>query len=264
LKVPKKAATKTAAVGLEPAAETLAEDTKEPKAKVLKSIGPSKRYQSITKKVENKPYPLGEAVDLVKDLATAKFDETIEASFRLGIDSSQTNLQVRGSVRLPHGTGRKVKVLVFATGPAAESAKKSGADLATEQIAARIEKGSVPYDLVLATPEEMPKIAKLARVLGVRGLMPNPKSGTVTTNPAQTISERSAGLVDFRSGSSPTIHLAIGKASFAPAQVKENLIATYQAIQAAKPSKVLGSYIRSVTLASTMGPGVKLDLESLK
>src|SRR5581483_2427718 len=170
---------------------------------------PSKRYQSISKKIENKAYPLDEVIRLVKQNASAKFDETVEAHFRLGIDPTQTAQNVRGSLQLPHGTGKKVRVLVFAAGADGEKAKELGATVATEEIMAQIEKGSIPFDLVIATPAEMPKIAKLARILGVRGLMPNPKAGTITTDIAGTISARNHGLIDFKNENA-LIHLALG------------------------------------------------------
>lgn len=224
---------------------------------------PSKRYQSNSKRIENRPYPLDEALELAKELATAKFDETIEVHLSLGIDPTQSAQQVRGSIKLPHGTGRAVRVLVFAEGSSAQQAVKAGASLADEKVTSAIEKGSVPFDLVLATPEQMPKIAKLAKVLGVRGLMPNPKTGTITPDPAQAISERVGGLVDFRTTSSPTLHLGIGKASLKTDLLKENLTAFYQAVLAARPGKISGEYVRSVSLSSTMGPSIKIDPESL-
>lgn len=245
-----------------------AEDSKETKrAKVKKtarpSKKPSKRYQSITKSIENRAYSLEEAISLVKKNATAKFDETIEAHFRLGIDPGQTSQQVRGSVQLPHGTGKKVRALVFASGPAVEEATKAGATVANEETTTQIEKGSIPFDLVLATPEAMPQIAKLARVLGVRGLMPNPKAGTITTDIAGTIKARNQGLVDFKNENS-LVHVALGKASFTKEGLKDNFTALLQALRAAKPAKTSGEYIRSVTLTSTMGPGVSVDRESVK
>lgn len=222
----------------------------------------SKRYQSISNSIEQKTYGLDEAVSLVKKNATAKFDETIEAHFRLGIDPSQTAQSVRGSAQLPHGTGKNVRALVFASGAAAEAAKKSGATVATDEIISQIEKGSIPFDLVIATPSEMPKIAKLARVLGVRGLMPNPKAGTVADDVSAVIEARKQGLVDFKNDQT-TLHLSLGKASFTEAQLKENFLALLQAVKAARPVKISGDFLKTAALTSTMGPAVKLDLSSL-
>ena len=235
--------------------------TKKPKKESPKK-GISKRFQALTKKVEDRPYPLDEALKLVKDNATAKFDETIEAHIRLGIDPTQTSQAVRGSAQLPHGTGQTVRVLAFATGADAEAAKKAGATVATEETIAQIEKGSIPFDLVIATPAEMPNIAKLARVLGVRGLMPNPKTGTITTDIAGTISARSQGLVDFKNESS-LLHLRLGKASMTGGDLKENFEALLSAVKAARPAKTSGEFIRTVTLKSTMGPAVSLDPKTL-
>ncbi len=242
----------------------LAETPSKPKIKTSKpSKKPSKRYQYISKGIEDRAYSVEEATTLVKKSASAKFDETVEAHFRLGIDPAQTAQQVRGNVQLPHGTGKKVRTLVFATGPDIETALKAGATIADETVIASIEKGSIPFDLVLATPDAMPQIAKLARVLGVRGLMPNPRAGTVTTQIAETITARSQGLVDFKNDQA-LLHLGIGKASFTPDQLKDNFVSVYEAIKAAKPAKTSGEYIRSATITSTMGPAIKIDRESVK
>ena len=227
-----------------------------------KETRPSKRYLELRKSLETKAYPADEAIKLVLKNASAKFDETIEAHLRLGIDPAQTSQQVRGSVQLPHGTGKKVRVLVFASGPSADEATKAGAKVADDGVITQIEKGSIPFDLVLATPDAMPQIAKLARILGVRGLMPNPRSGTVTTAIAEMIEARSQGLVDFKNENS-LLHLSIGKASFKEAQIKENLVAIVTAVKAAKPAKTSGEFVKQVTLSSTMGPGVRVDLPSL-
>jgi large subunit ribosomal protein L1 len=222
----------------------------------------SKRYQFISKSIEKKAYSLDEAISLVKKNANAKFDETIEAHFRLGVDPTQTSESVRGSVQLPHGTGKSVRTLVFASGSNAETAKKSGATVATDAIVTQIEKGSIPFDLVIATPEEMPKIAKLARVLGVRGLMPNPRSGTVTQDVDSVIEARRQGLVDFKNDQA-ALHLTLGKASFTEKALKANFLVLLTAVRSARPAKTSGDYLKAVTLTSTMGVGVKVDLSSL-
>jgi large subunit ribosomal protein L1 len=247
----------------EPAEEPTVQEKPQIKKEIKRPTLPSKRYQSNSKRVENRDYTIDEALELAKELATAKFDETIEVHLSLGIDPSQSSQQVRGSVKLPHGTGKKVRVLVFAQGPVAAKAKSAGATIADEAVFTATLKGAVPYDLVLATPEEMPKIAKLAKVLGVRGLMPNPKTGTITPDPSQAISDRGSGLVDFRTTSSPTLHLGIGKASFKTEHLKENLTSFYLAVLAAKPGKISGQYLRSAALSSTMGPSIKIDLDTL-
>lgn len=246
------------------AEETKAETPKVTKKakKVTPKKAASKRFQTLAKKIEDHPYSLDEAIKLVKEGATAKFDETVEAHVRLGIDPTQTSQAIRGSAQLPHGTGQTVRVLAFAAGPDAEAAKKAGATVATEEIVTQIEKSSIPFDLVIATPAEMPKIAKLARILGVRGLMPNPKTGTITTDVTGTISARSQGLVDFKNEGS-LLHLRIGKSSMTESDLKENFEALITAIKAARPAKVSGDFLRTVTLKSTMGPAVRLDPKSL-
>ena len=224
---------------------------------------PSKRFKDLSKKVEAKAYNLEEALDLVKKTANAKFDESVEVHFRLGIDPKQTAQQIRGSVSLPHGTGKKLRVLVFAEGPQAQEASQAGATLANEEITSQIEKGSAPFDVVIATPDRMPKIAKLARALGVRGLMPNPKNGTVTNDITKVINDRSSGLIDFKNEST-LLHQSFGKASFPKQSLEENLTTLFQAVQQSKPAKISKDYFRSLSISSTMGPGIKIDIDSVK
>jgi large subunit ribosomal protein L1 len=224
---------------------------------------PSKRFKTLASKVEKKAYTLDEALETIKKLANAKFNESVEAHLRLGIDPKQTAQQVRGSVTLPHGTGKKLRILVFAEGPSAEEAKQAGATVADEEVTTQIEKGSVPFDLVIATPDMMPKLAKLARILGTRGLMPNPKNGTVTPSIAKAVSERSLGLVDFKNEQS-LLHLTFGKVSFAQKDLKENFQTLYDVVLAAKPAKAQRQYIKNLSLSSTMGPGIKVELGSIK
>lgn len=239
----------------------------EKKAKIskksVKTPGHSKRYLAAAKKVSPGAHLLDEALTIVKELANAKFDETIEAHFRLGIDPKQTSQNVRGSVKLPHGTGKSIRILVFAEGAQAEEAKKAGAVVATDEIVAQIEKGSVAFEIVIATPSQMPKIAKLARILGVRGLMPNPRNGTVTDNIAEVVAERGQGLIDFKNQDN-LLHIGFGKASFSTEQLKDNFEIIYQAVLAGKPAKISGDYLKASYVASTMGPAVKLDLTVTK
>jgi large subunit ribosomal protein L1 len=227
------------------------------------SKAPSKRFQESKRKVEHRSYLLEEALTLAKRLANAKFDESMEAHFRLGIDYKQTAQQVRGNTSLPHGTGKKLRILVFAEGDQANDGKKAGAEVADEAIINQIEKGSVPFDVIIATPDMMPKIAKLARTLGTRGLMPNPKNETVTYNIKRTIEERSSGLVDFKNESN-LIHLSFGKSSFSTKDLQDNLIALFQAVQHAKPPKTTKDYLQSLSISSTMGPGISVDIDSIK
>ncbi|HET7713234.1 MAG TPA: 50S ribosomal protein L1, partial [Patescibacteria group bacterium] len=175
---------------------------------------------------------------------------------------TQTAQAVRGNVQLPHGTGKKARILVFAAGSAAAEATQAGATVADTATLTQIEKGSIPFDLVLATPEQMPKIAKFARVLGVRGLMPNPRAGTVTEEVGKMIEARNKGLIDFKNENA-LLHLSIGKASFKKGQLKDNIVAVFTAVVAAKPAKTSGEFIRQVTLSSTMGPGIKVDPQSI-
>lgn len=224
---------------------------------------PSKRFKELKKKVDQKPYTLEEALDLIKKTSNAKFDETIEAHFKLGIDPKQTSQQVRGSVTLPHGTGKALSVLVFAQGNQAEEAKKAGATIADEEVNSSIEKGSIPFDVVIATPDMMPQIARFARTLGVRGLMPNPKNGTVTQDVAKTIKERSSGLIDFKN-EDVLVQLSFGKASFSQENLKENFTTLLDAIHRAKPAKTAKDYLKSVSISATMGPGIKVDLTATK
>ena len=224
---------------------------------------PSKRFSKIRSSVERKAYALEEALDLVKKTSNAKFDESIEAHFRLGIDPKQTSQQVRGNVSLPHGTGKKLRVLVFAESDHAQAAKDVGASVANDEIISQIEKGSIPFDVIIATPDMMPKIAKLARVLGVRGLMPNPKNGTVTSDVKKAITERSSGLLDFKNESN-LIHLSFGKASFTKQNLHDNFVALFQAIHHAKPAKTSKDYLKSIAISATMGPGIKVDQTTVK
>ncbi|MGH9182148.1 MAG: 50S ribosomal protein L1, partial [Acidimicrobiales bacterium] len=202
----------------------------------------------------------GEAVDLVKGFAKAGFDETIELAVRLGVDPRRADQIVRGTVALPAGTGREVRVAVFAAGEAATQAREAGADIVgAEDLVQRVQGGFLDFDVAIATPDQMGQVGRLGRVLGPRGLMPNPKTGTVTTDVARAVREFKGGRVEYRTDKYGNIHVPVGKVSFERRSVLENAKAVIDELQRAKPAAAKGRYIRSVTLASTMGPGVKVD-----
>ncbi len=210
-------------------------------------------------------YPLAEAVKIVKGSAKAKFDETIEVSMNLGIDAKHTDQTVRGVVNLPNGTGKKVRVAVFAKGAKAEEAKKAGADLVgAEDLAEQIQKGEMNFDRCIATPDMMAIVGRLGKVLGPRGLMPNPKVGTVTNDVAQAIGAVKGGQVQYRAEKAGLIHAGVGKASFSEQQLVENINAFVGAVARAKPTGIKGVFVKKVSISSTMGPGLKLDLATLE
>lgn len=220
-----------------------------------------KRYQEVVKLVDSeKLYSINEAVELVKKCATAKFDETVEVALKLGVDPRHADQQVRGTVILPHGTGSEVRVLVFAKGDKAKEAEAAGADfVGAEELAAKIEGGWVDFDVAIATPDMMGEVGKLGRVLGPRGLMPNPRTGTVTFDIETTVKEVKAGKVEFRVTKEAGIHVAIGKVSFSEEMIADNLKAVLGAILRARPSSAKGTYLRGATITSTMGPGIRLN-----
>lgn len=202
----------------------------------------------------------GEAVDVVKSLASAGFDETVELAVRLGVDPRRAEQIVRGTVSLPAGTGRTVRVAVFAAGEAAIEAKEAGADVVgADDLVTRVQGGFLDFDVAIATPALMGQVGKLGRVLGPRGLMPNPKTGTVTNEVGRAVTEFRGGRVEYRTDRVGNIHVPVGKVSFGRAQILENVQAVLDELQRAKPAAAKGRYVRSVTLASTMGPGVKVD-----
>ena len=226
---------------------------------------PSKRFTALADKVEERPYAPIEALELVKTNATAKFDETIEAHARLGIDPKYTDQQLRTTVALPHGTGQTIRVAVIARGEKVAEAKAAGADLAgDEELVDQIAGGSIDFDLLIATPDMMPKVAKLGRVLGPRGLMPNPKAGTVTTDLVSAIIEFKAGKLEFRADRSGIVHVRFGKASFTAENLLDNLKAIQETIDRNKPSGAKGRYWRSLYITSTMGPSVEVDVTALQ
>ncbi len=220
-----------------------------------------KNYQDSLKLIDSsKQYDTTEAVDLVKQTAKAKFDETIEASIRLGVDPRHADQQVRGVVVLPHGTGKKVRILVIAQGEKADDAKAAGADYVGEEFIEKIQKENwFDFDVCIATPDMMGKIGKIARILGPKGLMPNPKSGTVSMDITKAVEEVKAGKVEYRVDKNSICHVPIGKASFDAAKLDENFKVLMEAVVKAKPSAAKGTYLKSVVLSSTMGPGIKVN-----
>ena len=221
-----------------------------------------KKYQDSAKLLDrSKLYDPAEVVALVQQTAKCKFDETIEISVRLGVDPRHADQQVRGAVVLPHGTGKKVRVLVFAKGDKAKDAEAAGADyVGAEELVAKIQgENWFDFDVVVATPDMMGVVGRLGRVLGPKGLMPNPKSGTVTMDVAKAIADIKAGKVEYRLDKTAIIHCPLGKKSFTAQQLEENLNALMSAIVRAKPAAAKGNYLRSVVISSTMGPGIKLN-----
>jgi len=222
----------------------------------------SKGYKESAGKVEdNKLYESAEAMDLLVQAARAKFDETVELHIRLGVDGRHADQQVRGAIVLPNGTGKSVRVLVFAKGPKEAEAKEAGADyVGAEDLAERIRKENwFDFDVVIASPDMMGVVGKLGKVLGPKGLMPNPKSGTVTNDIAKALEEVKAGKVEYRLDKNNIIHTSIGKVSFGAEKLNENFIALMDAIIKAKPSSAKGQYLKSVAITSTMGPGIRIN-----
>jgi large subunit ribosomal protein L1 len=222
-----------------------------------------KRMQAWTGD-RNQALPLEEAVKLVKSNANAKFDETVEIAVNLGVDPRHADQQVRGVVNLPSGTGRDVRVAVFARGPNAEAATAAGADVVgAEDLVERIQGGFMDFDRVIASPDMMALVGRLGKVLGPRGLMPNPKVGTVTPNVAQAVKDAKGGAVEFRVEKAGIVHAGVGKASFTEDALVANVKALVEALNRAKPSGAKGAYVKKISLSSTMGPGVKVDAASI-
>ena len=224
-----------------------------------------KKYQEAAKLVDReRSYGTSDAVDLLKQTSFVGFDSTAEAHIRLGVDPRHADQMVRGTVVLPHGTGKRVRVVVFAQADKAQEALRSGADeVGGEDLAKRIEAGWLDFDVALATPDMMGVVGRLGRVLGRRGLMPNPKSGTITFDLERAIKEVKAGRVEFKVDKTAIIHVPFGKTSFAPEQLAENLAVLMDAVNRARPSAAKGQYIRNLTIASTMGPGIRVDVPSV-
>lgn len=225
----------------------------------------SKRVRAFQEKVDrSKLYPLDEALALLKEFATAKFNESIDVAVQLGVDPKKSDQVVRGSVVLPAGTGKTVRVAVFASGEKAEQAKVAGADVVgMEDLAAQIKGGDIPFDVVIASPDTMRIVGSLGQILGPRGLMPNPKVGTVTPDVATAVKNAKAGQVQYRTDRAGIIHATIGRKSFSDADLKTNLVALIDALNKAKPVSSKGTYIRKVSLSSTMGAGVRVDQASI-
>ncbi|TDC84843.1 50S ribosomal protein L1 [Micromonospora sp. KC606] len=226
----------------------------------------SKSYRRAAEVIDrSKLYTPAEAVKLAKDTTNVKFDATVEVAMRLGVDPRKADQMVRGTVNLPHGTGKTARVIVFAAGAKAEEAVAAGADeVGTDELVARIQGGWLDFDAAIATPDQMAKIGRIARILGPRGLMPNPKTGTVTMDVTKAVQDIKGGKITFRVDKHSNLHLIIGKASFSEAQLIDNYAAVLDEVLRAKPSAAKGKYLRKVTLTTTMGPGVPVDPNVVK
>jgi large subunit ribosomal protein L1 len=225
-----------------------------------------KKFTDAVKKFDrDQLFTPTEALGMVKVLASARFDETVEIAVRLGVDPRKADQMVRGTVGLPSGTGKDIRVAVFANGEAAQAARDAGADIVgAEDLAAQIEKGQFDFDIAIATPDMMPLVGRLGRVLGPRGLMPNPKTGTVTQDVARAVGEFKGGKVEYRTDRYGNVHVQLGKASFEPDALEANFRAVLDELQRAKPASAKGRYLKKITVSSTMGPGVKVDTARLR
>ena len=224
----------------------------------------SKRYQEIKNKIEDRPYSLDDSVNLIKDISSAKFDESVEIHLMTNADPKNADEQLRTVADLPHGTGKKVRVLVFAEGDAAVSAKEAGADFVSDdEIVKNIEKGWQDFDVAIATPDQMSKIGKLGKFLGRKGLMPNPKSETVTKDVSTAVKNSKAGQIRYKSDKQGIIHSRIGQVGYTEKQLEENLVTFLTDVKKAKPPSAKGVYISKVSISSTMGKGLELDMASL-
>lgn len=225
---------------------------------------PSKRYKKAMQSVDTKKlYSLRAAVELLTKFPRAKFNETVDLAFRLGVDPRQSDQMVRGTVPLPHGSGKVVRVLVFAkSGPAADAAKAAGAEfVGFEDMIKKCQEGWTDFDVAVATPEAMSEVRKLGKVLGPRGLMPNPKTGTVTDDTARAVKEVKAGRVEYKTDKAGNVHVPVGKVAFTTTQIEENARSVIEAVLKARPHSVKGTYVQSCTLSATMSPGVRVDLK---
>ena len=225
-----------------------------------------KKYKDAAKKFDrDQLFTPAEALAMVKSVASANFDETVEFAVRLGVDPRKADQMVRGTVALPSGTGKDVRVAVFAAGEAAQAARDAGAEfVGTDDLAAEIEKGNMNFDVAIATPDLMPMVGRLGRVLGPRGLMPNPKTGTVTQDVGRAVEEFKGGKVEYRTDRYGNVHVPLGKVSFTPEALDANFRAVLDELQRAKPASAKGRYLRKITLSSTQGPGVKIDTNRLR
>ena len=224
-----------------------------------------KKTEARTKVDRDKKYELREAIDIVKDVAYAKFDETIDLAVRLGVNPKHADQMVRGTLVMPHGLGKEIKVLVFASPDKEQEAKDAGADfVGAEDLIEKIQEGWLDFDCTIAVPSMMPKVGKIGRILGTRGLMPNPKVGTVTTDVATAVKEAKAGKVEYRVEKAGIIHSPIGKVSFDTDKVMDNAMALLEALMKAKPAAEKSTYLKSIAVSSTMGPGIKVDAQQLQ
>ena len=220
----------------------------------------SKNYRIAAEKIGDATYAPINAFEMLKEVASAKFDETVEAHFRLGIDTRKADQQLRGTVSLPNGSGKQVRVAVFAEGDAARAAKEAGAEIVgSDDLVADIQAGNIDFDAAVATPDQMSKVGRLGKILGPRGLMPNPKLGTVTPDVAKAINELKGGRVEYRADRYGIAHVIIGKTSFTAEQLAQNYGAVYDEVLRMKPSSAKGKYVKSITVASTMSPGISID-----
>ena len=226
----------------------------------------SKRFRQVREGVDkDKKYTLDESCELVKELATAGFNETVEIAISLNVNPKYADQMVRGSCVLPNGTGKTARVAVFATGERADQAKKAGADVVgDEDLATRIQGGWLEFDVVIASPDMMRTVGKLGRVLGPRGLMPNPKIGTVTEEVAEAVAEAKAGKITFRVDKTGNLHVPVGKASFEKEALAQNVMTFYEKVLQLRPSTVKGQYMKNISVSSTMGPGIKIDINDLR
>lgn len=252
-------------------AKTKVKEASEGKSKQNRKVAPvdkqgrGKRYVEIAKLVDkNKFYSLDEAIEVLLKTSNVKFDAAMEVHIRTTLDPKQADQNLRGTVLMPAGIGKSIKILVFVEGAEAEAAKKAGADfVGSDDLIDKIKAGWLDFDTAIATPEMMSRLGQIGKTLGTKGLMPNPKSGTVTKDTVKAIAEFKKGKVEFKLDKDATVHLSFGKVSLGASALKENFAALYKAIMAAKPASAKGGYIKKISLASTMGPGVKLDLASL-
>jgi large subunit ribosomal protein L1 len=228
-------------------------------------MGRGKKYEAVSEKVDRETnYELHSAISFLKENATAKFDETIEFAFRMGVDPSKSDQAIRSTVALPHGTGKDVRVIVFATGDAAEAAREAGAtEVGFEELIKKVQDGWTNFDAAVATPDAMKEVRKVARVLGPRGLMPNPKTGTVSEDTASAVTQLKAGRVEFRMDRNGNIAVPFGKRSFEETALLENAQAVVDALNGARPASAKGTYIKRCTVSSTMGPGLRVALKEV-
>jgi large subunit ribosomal protein L1 len=224
-----------------------------------------KKYKEAISKLDRvKLYDLDEAIEVAKKISFAKFDETVDVAIKLGVDPRHADQMVRGSVTLPHGTGRQVRVLVFAKGEKAKEAEEAGADfVGDDDLVKKIQEGWFEFDKVVATPDMMGTVGKLGKILGPRGLMPNPKVGTVTNDVKKVVSDLKAGMIEFRVDKAGIIHAPVGKKSFETEKLKENILVLLDSLLKAKPASAKGQYIRGITISTTMGPGIKVDQQKI-